>query len=463
MGRLILLILPFLCSILTVNGLKVLSIFPMHSHSHFTLGFNLLKEMAHRGHEIYFINPYPQKTPIYNFKDISITSIIKPLNEIKKHLFKLEGGTPIDNFRYMSKMGRALTDLSLQSEDVQKLLKSNEKFDVILIEHFFNEAQFALGHHFKAPVVLLSPMPSSILNNHLFANPAPSTYVHSLFAPFTQNMDLWERFKNFYYDMWMTYYQYFDELPAQKLIMEKYFPDAPPFYEVLYNSSIMLVNSHPSFSDPVPHMANVIEIGGYHVPPPKPVTGELKQYLDDAPNGVVLFSMGSILKSHIFPKEKRDFLIRAFSKIKQKVLWKFDVDIPDLPSNIKIVHWLPQNDILAHPNIRLFVTHGGLLSTIETIYHGVPTIGIPVFSDQKMNIANAVNYGFAINVPFDSITEEKMSIALDEALNNPKYAENAKMRSKIMHDQQVKPIDKAIYWLEYVVRHKGATHLRSAS
>lgn len=36
------------------------------------------------------------------------------------------------------------------------------------------------------------------------------------------------------------------------------------------------------------------------------------------------------------------------------------------------------------------------------------------------------------------------------------------MRSKIFHDRQVHPMDTAVYWVEYVIRHKGAPHLRVA-
>ena len=44
------------------------------------------------------------------------------------------------------------------------------------------------------------------------------------------------------------------------------------------------------------------------------------------------------------------------------ILWKWDEDnIADLPKNVMIKKWVPQQDILAHPNLKLFVTHGGLL------------------------------------------------------------------------------------------------------
>jgi hypothetical protein len=37
-----------------------------------------------------------------------------------------------------------------------------------------------------------------------------------------------------------------------------------------------------------------------------------------------------------------------------------------------------------------------------------------------------------------------------------------KQRSRIMNDRPLKPIDTAIYWIEHVIRHKGAPHLRPA-
>lgn len=32
----------------------------------------------------------------------------------------------------------------------------------------------------------------------------------------------------------------------------------------------------------------------------------------------------------------------------------------------------------------------------------------------------------------------------------------------MFHDQPIKPLDKAVYWIEYVIRHNGAHHLKTA-
>ncbi|EHB02574.1 UDP-glucuronosyltransferase 2B18, partial [Heterocephalus glaber] len=50
--------------------------------------------------------------------------------------------------------------------------------------------------------------------------------------------------------------------------------------------------------------------------------------------------------------------------------------------------------------------------------------------------------------------------ALKTIINDPYYKENAMRLSRIHHDQPVKPLDRAVFWIEFVMRHKGAKHLR---
>ena len=91
----------------------------------------------------------------------------------------------------------------------------------------------------------------------------------------------------------------------------------------------------------------MVDIGGFHLKPPKTLPQELQKYLDEAKHGVIYFSMGSGLQSTNLPVEKRDALVRVFSKLKQNVLWKWESDVlPGQPKNVKVWKWLPQQDIL---------------------------------------------------------------------------------------------------------------------
>lgn len=68
--------------------------------------------------------------------------------------------------------------------------------------------------------------------------------------------------------------------------------------------------------------------------------------------------------------------------------------------------------------MKLFITHGGLLSTTEAVYHGVPVVGIPILGDQKMNMASAEKLGFGRTVQFNELSYETLSAAINEVLND---------------------------------------------
>lgn len=47
--------------------------------------------------------------------------------------------------------------------------------------------------------------------------------------------------------------------------------------------------------------------------------------------------------------------------------------------------------------------------------------------------------------------------------NFSRFKDRAIKQSKIFKDQQLKSLDKAIYWIEYVITHNGAHHLKTTA
>lgn len=69
--------------------------------------------------------------------------------------------------------------------------------------------------------------------------------------------------------------------------------------------------------------------------------------MDNASDGVIYFSMGSVLQSSDLPDDKRDALLEAFSQLKQHVLWKWEAEVlPAQPENVRVGKWFPQADVL---------------------------------------------------------------------------------------------------------------------
>ncbi|KAK8730232.1 hypothetical protein OTU49_008164 [Cherax quadricarinatus] len=115
----------------------------------------------------------------------------------------------------------------------------------------------------------------------------------------------------------------------------------------------------------------------------------------------------------------RTILVQVFASLKQRVLWKWDKDtMDDLPPNVRLGKWLPQQDILGDPRLRLFITHGGLLSTLESMYHGVSVLGIPVFADQQSNMIKVQRDGWGKVLFWDQLTFDNLKNTIDIVMND---------------------------------------------
>ena len=107
---------------------------------------------------------------------------------------------------------------------------------------------------------------------------------------------------------------------------------------------------------------------------------KLRDFLDSAGReGVIYVSFGSVLKASVMSEDRRKALLRVFGKLKQKVLWKWETDhMEDKPPNVMLHKWLPQQDVLGHPNVKLFVSHGGQSSFQETVCHQKPAVSYDI-------------------------------------------------------------------------------------
>lgn len=205
-----------------------------------------------------------------------------------------------------------------------------------------------------------------------------------------------------------------------------------------------------------------ISIGGAHIREAKPLPDNLQAFLDGAKHGAIYFSLGTVVKSSTLPKEKLDIFLGAFKNLKQRILWKFeDESLADVPSNVMIRKWMPQNDILSHPNVVLFISHGGLFGTSESLYHGVPLLVIPLFGDQQRNAYRISRAGYGKFITMDEITENSLLKSINEITSDKTFLTNAKHTSAIFKDNLIHPMDEALFWIEHVAKFKGAKHLKS--
>ncbi|XP_049308428.1 UDP-glycosyltransferase UGT5-like [Bactrocera dorsalis] len=303
--------------------------------------------------------------------------------------------------------------------------------------------------------------------SEMFGIIQPWSYVPHGYLPLTEHMSFFERVYNTYTSLRTDLDREFRYFPKMDVLVQKYFGHLPIKFpstsEMNRNLSAILINNYTPLAAAGPTTDNMINVGGMHIYPPKALPSDIKQFLDEAEHGAIYFSLGSQVQSKDMPVEKLRLFLNVFAQLNQCVLWKFENDsLPDLPSNVMVKKWLPQSDILAHPNVRVFISHGGLFGSQEAVYHAVPVLGMPFFFDQHLNLKKAENNGYAIMLDFHTLTSEQLKNSLQQLLHNNTYRDNIKRFSSIFHDRPMGPRETALYWIDYVIRHKGARHLRAA-
>ncbi|XP_071454147.1 UDP-glycosyltransferase UGT5-like [Hetaerina americana] len=448
------------------SSANILALFPLASRSHNNIFSTITKALAQKGHHFTVITSQPIDSPPPNYRQIDIYHVVG------HHLSSFNTTNQLGVLEMIGGLKGMCLDVCrevMKQEEVMSLVtpKLGTKFDLILMSNFFTECLYPFARVYNAPIVLLSP-----------GGPMPSTYsavgnvmLPSYFAEpilgFNDRMTMMERTLNtMTHIAFSIFYKYFIQRSMEYEMRSAFGEDTPSIAELEEYVSLAVLNNHFSLNEPRPTVPCLIEAGGLHIKPPKELPKDLKTFLDGAgKDGAIYFSLGSVLKSSGFPKETRDELITAFSKIKQRVLWKWEGDspIPGQSKNVRLEKWLPQQDLLAHPNVKLFITHGGLLSFQEATSRGVPLIGIPYYGDQAMNMKKVLHHQVGVALDPKNLTSTNVLNAINEVLGNPNYATKMKKLSSIMMDQKDQPLERAVYWIEYVLRHDGAKHLKPAA
>ncbi|XP_046835901.1 UDP-glucosyltransferase 2-like isoform X2 [Vespa crabro] len=404
------------------QGYRILGIFPYFGKSHFIMFENLMKGLIKKGHQV-------------------------------DKLSNIAGNNLCEN---------------LAHPKIQKLIRNPPKdppYDVVLIEVFASHCFAIFGHLFNVPVIGVTTCSFYPWHNHIIGNPENLAILPNNLLNFKTPMNFWQRTYNFLHTFF--YNIYFNHLTKyQDEQIRKYVgPNLPSVRQLEKNISMILVNSYFTMDGIRPLTQAYIEIGGLHVQDDgSKLSPELQKWLDESKDGFVYFSFGSMLKIESFPRKILNIFYKSFERISPvNILMKIPNPKelpPGLPKNVHTSPWIPQLKVLQHPNVKAFITHGGLMGTQEAISCGVPMIGIPIFADQFANVINYVKHNIAIKLDYENLSQDEMDAALNAILNNSTYREAARNVAQQFLDRPLKPIDTANYWIEYIVKY-GWDALRS--
>uniref|UniRef100_A0A182RDT2 UDP-glucuronosyltransferase n=1 Tax=Anopheles funestus TaxID=62324 RepID=A0A182RDT2_ANOFN len=459
----------------SADGYKILFLVPFPGPSHWLMLKHFIRELTERQHQVTCITAFPFGEKLQNYDEI----LIDPPYPIRE-TFPVEGlfassqkSDFVKLFMYWD-LGFNTSRHGLESENVRQFIRRTDlEFDLIIAEQFFQESWLMFAHIYNAPIVTISTYGYSDFFDRIMGLQTPWSFVPHMVLSYEDDMNIFQRAYNVILSSFDSVYRRYKYLPQADQLAREVFgelakePDSlPSITELEQSISVILVNSHPILSIARPSIRGLVDIGGAHIRAPKPLPDDLRQFMDEARHGVIYFSLGAYMQSAVMPVEKRTAILRVFGTLEQRVVWKFEDEgllRNDVPPNVLISKWAPQNDILAHPNTILFISHGGQFGTFEAMHHGVPVLFMPFFGDQHRNADRAIKQGFAQKMSFEALNEQNFKDNVRHLVENERYFVRAKEISKLFTDRLVKPMDEAIFWIEYTARHKGAAHLKSKS
>ncbi|XP_069819165.1 UDP-glucuronosyltransferase 3A1-like isoform X1 [Dendropsophus ebraccatus] len=456
------------------QGAKILTIC-LVGGSHYLLMDDVSRILQDNGHEVRMFRqigdgtlpgykmpstPYPVST--YSLDEKTLKEFDKFFTEYQKEFFMGKAG-----FQFFINLMNVFANqcrISMNQTDILDFLKK-EQYDIAIIDAF-NPCTFFISEKLGIPYI--SIFSGNIGNAIAVGLPSPPSYVPTFASQLTDRMNFMERLKN----TLMYIGSYIAENSVQAIfndIAERHFPaDSRPSLSDLYHKAeLWIYNVDFSIEFARPLLPHILCIGGLRAKPANPVSQDLEDYIaESAESGFIMVTLGSMLSS-IPRMDLVKEINSAFAKIPQKVIWRYKAsDWPEgleVAPNVRLLDWVAQNDLLGHPKIRLLVTHGGMNSMMEAVYHGVPVLGIPLFGDQFNNLIRVKAKRMGEYIPATEIMAENFADAIRNIVGNKSYKTSVMKQSVILRSHPFPPDKQLLGWVEHIIQSGGGGHLRPYS
>ena len=431
---------------------------PINVPSH--VGMNILVGhlLTTKGHKVTLVLPEG-----YHVEDE------RKLSQLTVERYKLEGGIDIRDKEW-SEEGLKVA-LNGSTWDIIKYTSAQIDGFKATFESVLKDKQFlakiSKGKYDIALVDMVSTIgllpyklniPFSVIGYNCYQARWPNIYSYIPFitTTFTDRMTFWQRVQNFLL-FWTTEMSFMLDLDDIISVSQKYIPERKPLTLAEINTqpeACLILREHVTdFPRPLP--SHAFYIGSILGRPAEPLKEKsLRSFVEKAADGVIIVTFGTWLDK--LPLNILKVFMDAFRGIKQRVVMRYKgSDTLDIPPNVKLVSWMPQNDLLGHNKTRLVIYHGGANSMQEVAYHGVPSITIPLLLDQGHNgaIVKSKNYGEMFDIR--ELTSTKLKRTINQVLANQELNKNCQKVKQIMQNKHKSGLDTLDYWINYVIQFGG--------
>lgn len=463
----------FLLQLLHSEGAKILSV-SLIGGSHYLQMDEISRILHERGHRVrmllqtgnpiiaglnYVARPRSYQITAWNAGEEYVTKFNYWFREEQKEF--LVGKESASHFQQLIGYFAFQCNKILAEADIMAFLK-HEAFDLAIIDAF-TPCSFLITE--KLGLKFIAVYPGALINGAQTGIPTPPSYVPIYRSLLSDQMNFLERVKNCMMHLFSNFMEHWTYSQFDYVI-QNHFHDKPrpSICEVYLKAELLMINTDFSLEFARPLHPNTILIGGLLSKPAKPISQELEEFIAKSGGaGFIVVTLGSMLSS-ITLREVIQEMNTGFAHLPQAVIWRYEPSFwPDdleLAPNVKLVDWLPQNDLLGHPKAQLLVTHGGQNSLLQAVYHGVPILGIPLFGDQFDNLIRAEAKGLGIYFPVNKLNAHNFAEAMRKVIQDKRYKSAALNLSNICHSQPLPPEQRLVHWVEHILQCGGGGHLR---
>ncbi|KAI6196226.1 hypothetical protein M3Y94_01083400 [Aphelenchoides besseyi] len=443
----------------STDGLKILFYNPRFGLSHVNYLGKLADILVQKGgHEIVTYQPILNK--LFNNTGTKLSKVVlrEPDGPISLDWLKLwkECWTP-KNFLQMMAQNNHVSKFfvdscseQLNDEELMAQLR-DEQFDLGLTEPLDNCGLLVLNKVKVKHFAMLYAFPLPQMLTASIGIPSVSSYLPSMMSSDYPPLNFKQRLINVIFDTLGTWMWSNKMFGSYQPLAEKHFGKEFSLITKSQEANLYFVNTDRFLEYPRPLSDKIVYIGGTGLSKPKPLNDEFKKVMDSSKKGVVMISFGTVAPSYLMPQETKEAFLSAFDHFPDVTfVWKYEEenDFAKKHSNLITSPWLPQTDLLAHPKMLAFLTHGGANSIIEASTIGTPLIVCPLFADQPRNAILVEFRKIGVQLDAKNLTTENIVHAMREIIENPSYRQNSKEMAKVIAAKPMNADDTFVKYAE---------------
>lgn len=451
------------------NGARILMLLHLCG-SHVSEYLMFGSELVNRAHDVYTV--VPESSPfIDRFAEKGIRVIVFPVDT--KTFFM--GSAEYHDYISAKAFGYELDELMAKAVEItnrhcEMILNNDDivnqlhelNFDIAIVEPFvLNYCHLLIPFRLSIPFINAYAM----LPFWDMGIPALPSFVSTTDVQTTDRLTMYETIVNLISHF--LFNSRYCPIRQDTDLLHQYAPSLNSWNELYRLTEFTIVYRDEILEAPSPRMPNTLFLPGMTYSPAKPLPKNMEAIFNRAINGVIVVTFGGQINSmptHIFHK-----FINVFKLLDgYEVVWKLSkqpveaLPIDAIPKNVHFLEWIPQNDCLGHEKTKLFINHCGNNGQYESLYHGVPMLGFPLFvPEQHHNAFRVTDRGYGLSLNIREFSEEQLNNAISECLINSTILKNVKWASNVLKDRK-HPKYEAVYWIEHVTKF-GGKHLRGVS